>query len=207
MDQLAVNTSSTLKEDVATKAAQSTPNPIFTSSSDPLISNENVKIWYNTKGYDSSVSYLNVMNNAIMRAKFDYLNELLANATQQNQSLNNYTYTNPADHGIVAFNHPMPFTTQQYLAQSETAILLNLFVAICIIFALSFIPASFLVFLLEERENNSKQLQFVSGVKPYIYWVSNFVWDLFNYIVPCILCILIFVIFNVQVSSNEKFRL
>jgi hypothetical protein len=35
----------------------------------PLSSNENVKIWYNTKGYDASVSYLNVLNNAFLRSK------------------------------------------------------------------------------------------------------------------------------------------
>lgn len=173
---------------------------VFSSSSDPLISNQNVKIWYNTKGYDSAISHLNVINNAFMRSQFDLLNEKWENASQLGLNLtNNYSRTNPADHGIVAFNHPMPFTTKQFLDQSETTILINLFVAICIIFALSFIPASFLVFLLEERENNSKQLQFVSGVKPYIYWVSNFIWDLINYIVPCILCILIFIIFDVKV--------
>jgi hypothetical protein len=33
----------------------------------PLYSDENVKIWYNTKGYDASVSYLNILNNAFLR--------------------------------------------------------------------------------------------------------------------------------------------
>ena len=178
--------------------------PVFSSSADPLISNQNVKIWYSTKGYDSAVSHLNVINNAMLRSQLAMLNEMYANLTSLGINLTNYTVTNPADHGIVAFNHPMPFTSRQFLNQSETTVLINLFVAICIIFALSFIPASFLVFLLEERENNSKQLQFVSGVKPYIYWVSNFVWDLINYIVPCILCIFIFIIFDVKVNNNSK---
>lgn len=176
-------------------------NDFFSPNTDPLISNENVKIWYNTKGYDSSVSYLNVINNAILRAKIATHNELLSQTTNNSSpsSIKQSTLLDPAEHGIVAFNHPMPYTTRQYMSQTDTTILLNLFVAICIIFALSFIPASFLVFLLEERENNSKQLQFVSGVKPYIYWVSNFAWDLVNYIVPCVLCILIFIIFDVKV--------
>jgi hypothetical protein len=42
---------------------------------------------------------------------------------------------------------------------------LELFTAICIIFALAFIPASFLVFLIDERVTTSKHLQFVSGIK------------------------------------------
>ena len=39
----------------------------------PLSSNENVKIWYNTKGFVSSVGYLNVLNNALLRSKENIL--------------------------------------------------------------------------------------------------------------------------------------
>ena len=42
--------------------------------SNALNANETVKIWYNTKGYDSSVSYLNVLNNAFLRSKTKDLN-------------------------------------------------------------------------------------------------------------------------------------
>ena len=40
----------------------------------PLSATEVVKIWYNTKGYDSSVSYLNVLNNAFLRNNIGNLN-------------------------------------------------------------------------------------------------------------------------------------
>ena len=143
---------------------------------------------------------MNVLNNAILRSKLNVLNAL-NNATPKSAN-----YLDPQSHGIVAINHPMNFTSTQFLSQLEKRLLIDLFVAIFIIFALSFIPASFLVFIVEERENNSKQLQFVSGVKPYIYWISNFVWDIVNYFVPCILCVLVFVIFNVQsYMSPENF--
>jgi ATP-binding cassette subfamily A (ABC1) protein 1 len=122
------------------------------------------------------------MNNALLRSQM-----LLSNASADIKR-----------QGIVLFNEPMPFTQSEFLAQLERSVLIDLFVAICMVFALSFIPASFLVFLLEERQSNSKQLQFVSGVKPYIYWISNFVWDLFNYVVPCLLCIIIFLLFDVK---------
>lgn len=156
----------------------------FTSNS--LSSINNVKLWYNTKGYSSNVAYLNVLNNAFMRSK---LNK------------NNIDGT---EHGIVAINHPMNFTRSQFIDEIERRITIDLFVAICIIFALSFIPASFLVFLLEERSNNSKQLQFVSGVRPYVYWISNFIWDLINYIIPTVLCIIIFAIFGVQAYMSKE---
>ncbi|CAG2225262.1 ABCA1 [Mytilus edulis] len=51
-------------------------------------------------------------------------------------------------------------------------------IAICMIFAMSFIPASFVMVLIEERSSNSKHLQFVSGVNPFIYWLANFLWDM-----------------------------
>jgi hypothetical protein len=39
----------------------------------PLSADENVKIWYNTKGFVSSVGYLNVLNNAFLRSKENIL--------------------------------------------------------------------------------------------------------------------------------------
>ncbi len=51
-------------------------------------------------------------------------------------------------------------------------------VSICVIFAMSFIPASFVLFLIQERVSKSKHLQFVSGVNPTVYWLANFAWDM-----------------------------
>ena len=42
---------------------------------------------------------------------------------------------------------------------------------------MSFVPASFVVFLVTERASKAKHLQFVSGVDPVIYWLSNYIWD------------------------------
>lgn len=93
---------------------------------------------------------------------------------------------------------------------------LELFTAICIIFALAFIPASFLVFLIDERVTTSKHLQFVSGLKgksksslqlqyePFTsisgitYWAGNFIWDLTNYCISIACCLIIFLIFNIE---------
>lgn len=51
-------------------------------------------------------------------------------------------------------------------------------VAICVIFAMSFVPASFVLYLIQERVTQAKHLQFVSGVSPVIYWMANFLWDM-----------------------------
>jgi ATP-binding cassette subfamily A (ABC1) protein 1 len=78
-----------------------------------------------------------------------------------------------------------------------------MFTSICVIFALAFIPASFLVFLIDERVTTSKHLQFVSGVKGFTYWWSNFFWDLTNYCVSITLCIIIFLAFGVQAFVSQ----
>lgn len=54
----------------------------------------------------------------------------------------------------------------------------DVLVSICVIFAMSFVPASFILFLIEERVSKAKHLQFVSGVSPVLYWLANFTWDM-----------------------------
>lgn len=54
----------------------------------------------------------------------------------------------------------------------------DVLVSICVIFAMSFVPASFVVFLIQERVNKAKHMQFISGVQPLLYWLANFVWDM-----------------------------
>ncbi|XP_072460287.1 phospholipid-transporting ATPase ABCA1 isoform X2 [Notamacropus eugenii] len=146
----------------------------------------NVKVWFNNKGWHAIGSFLNVINNAILRANLP-------------------KGENPSSYGITAFNHPLNLTKQQL---SEVALMttsVDVLVSICVIFAMSFVPASFVVFLIQERVSKAKHLQFISGVKPVIYWLSNFVWDMCNYVVPATLVIIIFICFQQKsyVSSTN----
>lgn len=151
-----------------------------------LDTKNNVKVWFNNKGWHAIASFVNVINNAILRANL-----------QQGE--------NPSAYGITAFNHPLNLTKQQL---SEVALMttsVDVLVSICVIFAMSFVPASFVVFLIQERVSKAKHLQFISGVKPVIYWLANFVWDMCNYIVPATLVVIIFICFQQKsyVSSSN----
>ena len=96
---------------------------ISNNAGDPIISNQNIKIWYNSKGNNSSsVSYLNVINNAILRSQINKLNE------------EGKMYLDPSEHAIVAYNHPMPFSVYDALNLLQKKLLTDLFVAVCIIF-------------------------------------------------------------------------
>ncbi|XP_020626914.1 ATP-binding cassette sub-family A member 2-like isoform X2 [Orbicella faveolata] len=146
---------------------------------------EAVKAWYNNKGYHALPTYLNVMNNAILRAS-------LAKGKG-----------NPAAYGITVFNHPFNKTDSNQLSARYMRQGTDLVIAIFVIIAMSFVPASFVVFLVTERSSKAKHLQFVSGVDPVIYWLSNYVWDLCNYLIPACACITLLHVFKVPAYSSD----
>lgn len=53
-----------------------------------------LQVWFNNKGWHAITSFLNVMNNAILRSKLP-------------------EGKNPAKYGITAFNHPLNLTKEQ----------------------------------------------------------------------------------------------
>ncbi|XP_040393590.1 phospholipid-transporting ATPase ABCA7 isoform X3 [Cygnus olor] len=142
-----------------------------------LDARRNIKVWFNNKGWHAMVSFLNVASNALLRAR------LPAGA-------------DPALYGITATNHPLNLTKEQLSEAALMATSVDVLVSICVIFAMSFVPASFVLFLIEERVSKAKHLQFVSGMKPVTYWLGNFAWDMCNYLVPALLVVLIFLCFQ-----------
>ncbi|XP_058874656.1 phospholipid-transporting ATPase ABCA1-like [Acipenser ruthenus] len=142
-----------------------------------LDTKDNVKIWFNNKGWHGVGAFLNVMNNGILRASLPEGKD-------------------PSLYGISAFNHPLNLTKEQLSQVALITTSVDVLVSICVIFAMSFVPASFVVYLIQERVSKSKHMQFISGVRPGLYWLANFIWDMCNYIVPATLVIIIFVCFQ-----------
>uniref|UniRef100_A0A8C7ZZ47 ABC transporter domain-containing protein n=1 Tax=Oryzias sinensis TaxID=183150 RepID=A0A8C7ZZ47_9TELE len=132
---------------------------------------------YEHSGKKSMVSFLSVVNNGILRG---YLPE--------GQDLRQY--------GLSVSNHPLNLSKEQLSLSAMATTSSDVVVSICVIFAMSFIPASFVLFLIQERVSKAKHLQFVSGVNPVVYWVASFVWDICNYIIPCFLVVVIFICFQ-----------
>ncbi|XP_024866852.1 phospholipid-transporting ATPase ABCA1b isoform X2 [Kryptolebias marmoratus] len=151
-----------------------------------LDTKNNVKIWFNNKGWHSVAAFINVMSNGILRANLPPGEEA-------------------SRYGINAFNHPLNLTKEQLSQVALVTTSVDVLVSICVIFAMSFVPASFVVFLIQERVSKAKHMQFISGVHPLLYWLANFMWDMLNYFVPAILVILIFICFQQKayVSSSN----
>eukprot|EP01035_Chromulina_nebulosa_P040287 gene40287-54478_t len=103
-------------------------------------------------------------------------------------------------------NHPLPITPKRTI---EIQVILALLTSIFILVPLSYIPASFVSFLVKERVSKSKHLQIVSSVSPYLYWVATFAWDMFLFMILIAFFFLILAIFNLKkpvsfVSSVES---
>ncbi|XP_058480898.1 phospholipid-transporting ATPase ABCA1-like isoform X2 [Solea solea] len=137
----------------------------------------NVKVWFYNQAWHAVVSFLSVANNAILRGNLP-------------------AGKNPRQFGISVSNHPLNLTREQLSFMALASSFTDVVVSICVIFAMSFIPASFVLFLIQERVTKAKHLQFVSGVNPTIYWLANFAWDMCNYIIPCLIVIVIFLAFQ-----------
>ncbi|NXY52990.1 ABCA4 protein, partial [Callaeas wilsoni] len=144
---------------------------------------DNIKVWFNNKGWHAMVSFLNVANNAILRA-------------------NLRTGQAPEEHGITAINHPLNLTKEQLSEVTVLTTSVDAVVAICVIFAMSFIPASFVLYLIQERVTKAKHLQFVSGVSPVTYWLTNFMWDIVNYTLSAGMVVAIFAGFNKKAYTS-----
>uniref|UniRef100_A0A4W6FGA7 ATP binding cassette subfamily A member 4 n=1 Tax=Lates calcarifer TaxID=8187 RepID=A0A4W6FGA7_LATCA len=143
------------------------------------------QVWYNNKGWHAMVAFMNVANNAILRA-------LLPPTAK------------PVEFGITAINHPLNLTKEQLSEVTVLTTSVDAVVAICVIFAMSFIPASFVLYLIQERVTKAKHLQFVSGVSPLIYWVSNFFWDMINYSVSTAMVVGIFMAFDKKCYTSPS---
>ncbi|XP_030623464.1 retinal-specific phospholipid-transporting ATPase ABCA4a [Chanos chanos] len=144
----------------------------------------NVKVWYNNKGWHAMVAFLNVANNAILRA------HLPADA-------------NLHEYGITVINHPLNLTKEQLSEVTVLTTSVDAVVAICVIFAMSFVPASFVLYLIQERVTQAKHLQFVSGVSPLVYWTANFLWDMINYSFSAAMVVWIFITFDKKCYTSE----
>ncbi|GAB1598321.1 ATP-binding cassette sub-family A member 7-like [Argonauta hians] len=151
-----------------------------------LITKNIAKVWFNNKGWASAPIYVNIMNNIVLRTSLPH-------------------GSNVESYGITTINHPMALTKKQLNEENVVASVVDVLIAIGVLFALSFVPASFTLFLIEERKTNAKHLQMVCGTNYKIYWVAAICWDMLNYCIPALLCILIFLAFDQQayVSSTN----
>ncbi|KAK2651860.1 hypothetical protein Ddye_011716 [Dipteronia dyeriana] len=129
-------------------------------------------VLHNSSCQHAAPTFINVMNSAILRLA-----------------------THDGNMTIQTRNHPLPMTKSQHLQRHD----LDAFSAAVIVsIAFSFIPASFAVSIVKEREVKAKHQQLISGVSILSYWTSTYIWDFVSFLFPSSFAIIIFYIFGLD---------
>ncbi|XP_027350044.1 ABC transporter A family member 1 [Abrus precatorius] len=129
-------------------------------------------VLHNCSCQHAGPTFINLMNSAILRLA-----------------------THDINMTIRTRNHPLPTTKSQRIQRHD----LDAFSAAIIVnIAFSFIPASFAVSIVKEREVKAKQQQLISGVSILSYWASTFVWDFVSFLFPASFAIVLFYIFGLD---------
>ncbi len=152
------------------------------------------RVWYNNKGFHAMPTFLNTMNNAILRA--NVLGRLRRDSGHLTEG---ELLVEASRYGIMVSNHPMN-QTNNYLSTEFLLQGSDVIISIFTIVAMSFVNASFVLFLVYERSIKSMHLQFLIGLNPFLYWLTNFIWDMLNYLLPAS-CVI--VILKVGIILNE----
>jgi len=107
---------------------------------------------------------------------------------------------------VQAWNHPLPQSSEgmQLSLSDQSQIYNDMLVAITLILAMGFIPASFVVYLVHEKATNGKHQQLLSGIGPVMYWMNSYLWDIINFLIPLAVCALIFVVFGVDSFNGDN---
>ncbi|KAK7199514.1 ATP-binding cassette subfamily A, member 1 [Novymonas esmeraldas] len=88
---------------------------------------------------------------------------------------------------------PLPRTSQEQAVQSS---IYSMLIAIIVMIPFTLIPSTFVGWIVKERECKARHLQNVSGLSFYVYWITNFLFDICCYIITMFLVIAVFGIFN-----------
>ncbi len=189
----------------------------------PLV--ERVEYVNNIDGYDSMADYLGYIGATNMRAyqtQYQIATEFNELPVSSNKSaaiigfFNNQAYHTVAitldaisnsllnyftdgRHTIETTNHPIPKSSNTELEEDlQKSAGLSFIVSNNVLFGQSFLTATFVVFIIKERTSKAKHIQFVSGVHVGTYWMSTYLWDFINYLIPATLQLALFAILDFE---------
>ncbi|KAJ8254174.1 hypothetical protein COCON_G00207860 [Conger conger] len=104
---------------------------------------------------------------------------------------------------IQAGNAPMPRnaseTAHSELTESQTGFA----IAINLMYGMASLSSTFALLLVSERSLKSKHVQQVSGVYLSNFWFSALLWDLVNFLLPCVLMLVVFRAFGVRAFTED----
>uniref|UniRef100_A0A8C2JSU6 ATP-binding cassette, sub-family A (ABC1), member 3b n=1 Tax=Cyprinus carpio TaxID=7962 RepID=A0A8C2JSU6_CYPCA len=136
--------------------------------------------YFNNQGYHTPATALMLVDNALYK--------LLAGP----------------DASIQTGNYPLPRnmseTAQSQLSEGQTGFA----IAINLMYGMASLASTFALLLVSERSVKSKHVQQVSGVYLSNFWFSALLWDLINFLLPCLLMLVVFRVFSVKAFVAEN---
>ncbi|XP_069122955.1 phospholipid-transporting ATPase ABCA1-like [Argopecten irradians] len=147
----------------------------FEAASDGT-ANTKATVWFNNKGHHALPSYLNALSNSILRSRI--------------------TQGDPAEYGITTYNHPILLNKQQLNKESLLQNAADIGIAMVFLLAFTAIPVGFVTYVVSEHSNKEKQLQYVSGVGNFLYWVTSLFWDMLVFCLTVGLVVIVMAIFR-----------
>ncbi|KAL7138460.1 hypothetical protein ABFS83_10G166000 [Erythranthe nasuta] len=180
--------------DDAVEAAGQTLGPVLLSMSEYLMSSDSETyqsrygaVVMDEQSEDGSLGYTVLHNGSCQHGAPTFIN-LINSAILRLATLDeNMT--------IQTRNHPLPLAKSQLQQRHD----LDAFkVAVIVTIAFSFIPASFAVAIVKEREVKAKHQQLISGVSVMSYWASTYFWDFISFLIPSSFAIFLFFIFGLD---------
>ncbi|XP_075155305.1 ATP binding cassette subfamily A member 3 isoform X2 [Haematobia irritans] len=127
--------------------------------------NNTITAWLNNQPLHTAPLTVNLVHNAIIKAA---MNE---------------------SYEIAVTNAPLPYSTETVLNQLNTGNNLGTQLSTNLCFCFCFVSAFYILFLIKERESRSKLLQFVSGVNIWIFWISQFLWDIMTFTLTALIVV------------------
>lgn len=86
-------------------------------------------------------------------------------------------------------NYPLPFTLATKLKQIDGDSL-GYKIAFYVGLSMAFVSSLFVLFIVKEINTKSKHLQFISGVKVFVFWMASMIFDMAVYITIVLLFII-----------------
>ncbi|XP_015215344.2 phospholipid-transporting ATPase ABCA3 isoform X1 [Lepisosteus oculatus] len=135
--------------------------------------------YFNNQGYHTPPAALLLVDNAIYR--------LIAGPNAS----------------IRAGNYPMPRNVSETARDELTEGQTGFAIAINLMYGMASLSSTFALLLVTERSLKSKHVQQVSGVYLSNFWFSALLWDLINFLLPCVLMLVVFRAFGVQAFTQD----
>eukprot|EP00122_Pirum_gemmata_P012651 Pgem_evm1s11768 len=109
-----------------------------------------------------------------------------------------------ATYSITPTNYPYQVQIEEAITDSVLGDSTGYLMAFLMLLGISFLTSSFVIFLVNERKSGAKHIQFVSGVQPKLYWLTNYCWDFVNYLVPIFVILILFAAFQQHAYVDDN---